>query len=144
PIPRPSFPSPLSLALFRALSLGPSSWARRARWARHARALSNGRDLYGFEVDQRLVVVDDRRQLRGARARQVALRLRQLERRRQADVEALVLGVEPLLGELARLGRGFDSLQVRRHAAGGVADLGRDSQLELREDELSLLLLAPS
>src|SRR6476659_7988124 len=69
--------------------------------------LANRRDLNRFEVDQRLVVGDGRAELVLLGAGEVALGLEQLERGREADGEALVLGVEALLRELARLARRF-------------------------------------
>ena len=66
-------------------------------------------------------------------ARQVALGLEQLEGRREADGEALLLGLEALLGELARLAGGFDALQVGVDLAAGVAHLPSVTHLELAQ-----------
>ena len=63
---------------------------------------------------------------------EVALRLEQLERRRQADGHPLLLRLVAALGELARLARGFDALQGRVHLPRRVAHRGRDLQLERR------------
>src|SRR5512132_2547104 len=50
-------------------------------------------ELHGFEVHERAVVGDDRVQLGEAGSVQVALRLEQLERRRQPDVDPLLFRV---------------------------------------------------
>src|SRR5262245_10156981 len=103
--------------------------------------LSHRRDLHGLVGDDGAVVVDERAQLGLLGAREVALRLEELERRRESDGEALVLGVEPLLRELARLLRGFHPLQVRVHLSGGFADLRGDGRFQIRQLRRLLLLL---
>src|SRR3712207_9052231 len=70
--------------LFRSVRLLPSREPAAAGW----------RDLHGLEVDQRAVVIDDRVQLVLPLPREIALRLEQLERRRKADGEALLLGLD--------------------------------------------------
>src|SRR5207237_4774278 len=97
--------------------------------------------LHGCEVHERAVVVDGGVQFGLAGARQVALRLEELERGGQADREALLLGLEPLLSQLARLARCLDSLQVRVDLASCFADRCRDLHLEVRQARLLLLLL---
>ena len=62
----------------------------------------------------RELVVEERLRLVVARDREVALRLDHEEARRHADLEAPLLGVEPLLGELPRRRASF------RSAAGSV------------------------
>src|SRR5262245_31534362 len=103
--------------------------------------LSNRCDLHRVEGDERAVVVDERAQLGLLGAREVALRLEQLEGRRESDGEALVLGVEPPLGELARLSRGFHPLEVRVHLARGLTDLRGDDCFQIRQLRRLLLLL---
>src|SRR5450759_5489713 len=103
--------------------------------------LLNRSYLYGLEIHQRAVVVDRRVQLALLREREVALRLDQLEGRRETDREALVLGVEPLLRELARLARRLDALQIGVHLPPGLADGGGDRHLQIRQRRVFLLAL---
>ena len=71
----------------------------------------------------------------------VSLRLEQLEGGRQADGHALLFRFEAAFGAVARLARGFDTLQVGVDLAGGVADGGGDLQLEIAQADRALLPL---
>ena len=77
-------------------------------------AASGRNDLHGLEVNQRPVVGDDRGELVIELAGQVALGLDDEERVRQADCEALLVGLQVLLGELARFLCRLDPLERGR------------------------------
>src|SRR5436190_13013834 len=104
-------------------------------------ALPNRRDLNRLEVDQRLVVGDGRAELVLLGAGEVALGLEQLGRGREADSEALVLGVESLLRELARVAGRFDALQVGVDVARGFTHRGRDRHLQVGQLRVFLAAL---
>src|SRR4029077_2540843 len=121
-----------------------SSFAASARREPGGRQLSRDagdrRDLDGFEVDERLVVVQDRLDLDHPRLRQIALKLRDEERRRHAGGEFLFLGVELLLLQLARGTRRLHALLVGVHVASGRSNLRGDDQLHVLELRLRLLV----
>ena len=95
-------------------------------------AAGRGNLLHALEIDLRAPVVEQRAQLRVLRVAQIALRLHDEEVRGEADVEAALLGLEPLLGELARDLRRLQPLAVRLDLQRRVGDFGGDLQLELR------------
>ena len=105
-----------------------------------ARARKRG-PLDALEVDLRLLVVEDRPKRGDLRVGQVALCLHYQKVRRHADLELAVLGLEPLLRELARRGRRLDALQVALNVEPSRRHLGGDLQLERLELRLSLLNL---
>ena len=74
---------------------------------------------------------------------EIALRLDHEEARRHADLEALLLGVEPLLGELAPEPRRLDPLPVLLELRGRVADLADGRQLEAAQPGVRLVALEP-
>ena len=71
--------------------------------------------LHGLEVDDRLVVVEDRAQLVVARLREVALGLEDEEARGRAGLELALLGLEPPLGQLPRRACRLHALLVGLH-----------------------------
>ena len=75
--------------------------------------------------------------------RQIALGLNDEEVRGQADFEALLLGIEPLLGERASGARRVDAFGVHVDLPAGVADLLNDSRLSALEPLLGLRVLEP-
>ena len=79
---------------------------------RHSRAGAERRHLRGFEVHDRLQVVDERLQLVVAGLVQVALRLQHEEVGGHPGLELLLFGFEALLGQGARRARGFDPLAL--------------------------------
>ena len=102
-----------------------------------------GNLLDALEVDLRAAVVEQGAQLRVLRVAQIALRLHDEEVRREADVEAALLGVQPLLREITRHLRGLHALAVGLDLQRGVGHLGGDLQLELTGLRDRLLLLHP-
>ena len=72
---------------------------------------------------------------------EVALCLEQGERAREPDGHALLFGLETPHGELARLLRGLDPLQVGRDLSRRVTDRGRDLQLQIAQVVRALLAL---
>ena len=73
---------------------------------------------------------DDRVQFGEPRRREVALRLEQLERRRQADVHALLLGLISLVAEFACLPGRIHPLQAGVDLPRRFANLLRHLQFE--------------
>src|SRR5207249_4663625 len=80
-----------------------------------AAATAERHELYRLEVDERLVVVGDRLDLRGTGQRQVALRLEHEEGLAHARGHFFLLGFQLLLLELARGARRRDALLVGLH-----------------------------
>ena len=103
-------------AALRGPPAPPDGWRRR-------RLPGRAGLLQRLEVDERQVVRQHRAELVGLGLREVALRLDHEEARRHADLEALALGVEPLLGELARGAGRLDPLGVHLDLPRGVAHL---------------------
>src|SRR5215204_4198999 len=99
--------------------------------------------LYRFEVHEGAVVVDDRGVFLQPCARQIALCIQQLERRRKTRGDALLFRVEADLGELARLSGRFDPLKARAHLTPGIAYRRSDLQFELLQAGHLLLALEP-
>src|SRR5262245_5152716 len=102
---------------------------RGAGSGRHSRRRRAADLLDRLEVDPGLLVVELRLQLRIACDGEVALRLDHVEVRRHADLEPLLLGVEALLGQLAREPRRLDALPVLIELHRGLPDLAHDLQL---------------
>src|SRR5207253_8256788 len=82
---------------------------------RNAGAAIDRRLLQALVLDQRMAVIEQRAQFRVLRGREVALGLDDEEVRREAHVEPALLGVEPLLRESARDGRGLIPRQSALH-----------------------------
>src|SRR2546428_4278452 len=118
---------------------------QRARSCRRqsAATAAERHELYRLEIDDRLVVVRDCLNLRGAGEREIALRLEHEEALRHAGGELLLLGLEFPFLELARRFGRQHALLVGLNLAREFADLGGDLHLEILQLRLRLLILQP-
>ena len=100
--------------------------------------------LCALELDERLLVVEYRPQLRVLRRRQIALRLHDEEARRGPDLELGLLGFELLLGQLARRDRGLDPFLDAAQLQRRVRHFRSHLQLDLPQLGVGLLQLEAS
>src|SRR5262245_40177174 len=86
-------------------------------------------------------MIEDRLEQVDLRLEEIALRLRDQERRRESGVEAAVLDGQALLREVLAGSGGVDALSRALHVSGGASNGLGDLQLETRDAVRRLLAL---
>ena len=106
-----------------------------------ATAATDRHFLHGLEIDDRLVVVENRPEFVVACLREIALRLKDQEARGRAGLDHPLLRLELAFRELPRCAGALHALLVGLYVARLLADLRRHLQLLVLETRLRLAVL---